>query len=96
MFYFQIYKSDSVQDYWIDLENQPIGVVDSLVPLKEFTNNPKKDPLPNSIKCRLNERKRLIKSNKHQTTKRERIKQLNKKIKSHFHNAKASKVRRQV
>ena len=50
------------------------------------------------IKHKINERRMLLKSNRHCTAvnKTERIKVLNNDIKSHFNNAKALKVRRSI
>ena len=32
------FKSDSVQAYWNELENQLVNIIDELAPLVEFTN----------------------------------------------------------
>ena len=51
-----------------------------------------------SIKQKLNERKRLLKSNRTNTTsdKTKRIKSLKYEIKAHFHNAKSKCIRRSI
>ena len=91
-------KSDLVQDYWNEFETQLVGVADEIVPYKLFEFKTVVEPIPAMIKHKINERRRLLKSNKHYTTviKTERIKVLNKDIKSNFNNAKASKVRRSI
>ena len=79
-------KSDLVQDYWNEFETQLVGVADEIVPYKLFEFKTVVEPIPAMIKHKINERRRLLKSNKHYTTviKTERIKVLNKDIKSHF------------
>ena len=54
-----------VQQFWNMLENKIINKVDTLIPLKEFTNN----RVPNSkspvaIRSKINKRKRLIKKHR--------------------------------
>ena len=75
-----------VQDYWNEFETQLVGVADEIVPYKLFEFKTVVEPIPAMIKHKINERRRLLKSNKHYTTviKTERIKVLNKEIKSHF------------
>ena len=66
------------------------SVVDDLAPMVKYTNNVIITKVPQAIKHKLNERKRLLKSNRRTTTnaKTETIKHLNKEIKTYFHNAK--------
>ena len=75
-----------------------VGVADEIVPYKLFEFKTVVEPIPAMIKHKINERRRLLKSNRHYTTvnKTERMKVLNNDIKSHFNNAKASKVRRSI
>ena len=89
-------KSDLVKDYWNELETQLVGFTDEIVPYKLFEFKTVIEPIPAMIKHKINERKRLLKSNRHCTTmnKTERIKVLSKDIKFHFNNAKALKIRR--
>ena len=77
------FTSDSVQAYWDELENQLVGVIDDLAPVVMFSNKEVKSLTPQYIKNKLNERKRLIRINRINTscTRTERIKVLNKDIK---------------
>ena len=79
--------SDSVQPYWDALENQLVAIIDELVHLVQHKNSSIVVPVPAHVKHKLNLRKRLIRSNNNLITreKTERIKKLNKEIKSHFH-----------
>ena len=90
------FTSDSVQAYWNQLENQLIKIIDELVPLVEHRNTNIEAPVPSYIKHKLNERKRLLKSNRRDFTvaRSERIKKLNNEIKTHFHTKMKKKVRR--
>ena len=54
------------------------------------TNFTKNNEVPRTVKSKINERKRLIKTQ----AKVDRIKLLNKEIKSYFHNSHSSRVRR--
>ena len=69
-------KSDLVQDYWNKFETQLVGVTDEIVPYKLFEFKTVVEPIPAMIKHKINERRRLLKSNRHYTTviKTERIK----------------------
>ena len=44
------FELDSVQDYWNELENQLIGVVDSVEPLTKSRNNTVVESIPSHIK----------------------------------------------
>ena len=92
-------ESDSVQDFWNELENRLIGVVDEIAPLATSSNNTiKTTVMPPNLKNKINIRKRLIKSNKNHPCplKLEKIKSINKEIKSHYNQARATKVRRSI
>ena len=54
------FKSDSVQDYWNELEIQLIGVADEISPYKLSDFEMVIEPIPAMIKHKMNERKRLI------------------------------------
>ena len=56
------------QDYWNELENQLISVVDKIAPLTRVINKELPTTIPNFIKQKINQRKRLLKSNRLQTT----------------------------
>ena len=70
------FTSDSVQAYWNELENQLIGVIDDLAPLVMFSNKEIKVSAPQYIQNKLNERKRLLRLNRTNTSisRTERIK----------------------
>ena len=90
------FKSDLVQAYWNEVENQLVGVIDELIPYAEYTSYKIPTPVPREIKTNMNLRNKLIKGNKQATTvdKAERIKALNKEIKAHFHLTKAQNIPR--
>ena len=58
------FNSDSVQAYWNQFENQLMAVVDELVPLVQHRNYNITAPVPACIKNKINERKRLLRSNR--------------------------------
>ena len=81
------------------LSGNIIGVVDEIAPLATSSNNTIKTTLmPPNLKNKINIRKRLIKSNKNHPCplKLEKIKSINKEIKSHYNQARATKVRRSI
>ena len=69
-----------------------VAVVNELAPMVKHLNAIIQTPIPQYVKHKLNERKRLQRSNKTFTTteKTDRIKILNKEIKSYFHVKKKS------
>ena len=71
---------------------QLVGVMDEIVPYKLFEIKTVIELIPAMIEHKINE----MKSNCTTVNKTERIKVLNKDIKSHFNKAKASKVRRSI
>ena len=88
------FKSDSVQAYWNELENQLIAIIDDLAPLTEVINNELPNTVPVSIKKKMNQRKLLLKSNRSFATneKQERIKMLNNEIETFFHEEKDQRL----
>ena len=88
----------SVQAYWDELENQLVAIVDELVPVVQHKNSNINVPVPPHIKHKLNERKRLLRSNRNSVTteKSNPIKRLNKQIKAHFHTKVKKNVRRSI
>ena len=50
------FKSDLVQNYWNELENQLVAVLDDLVPLRESTSTILPTKIPDCIKHKMNER----------------------------------------
>ena len=90
---------DSVQGFWNAFEYKLIGVVDAIVPMREFTNRVSvKIEVPQAIKNKVNIRKRLLKKFKATPTPelKLRIKGLNKDIKSHHWNEKSKSIRRSI
>ena len=82
------FKSDSVQDFWNEFENQLINLVDEIVPLVSFTNNCGTiNQNPTSIQNLINVRKRLLKSIKLRpcAEKLGRIRSINKEIKTFYY-----------
>jgi hypothetical protein len=59
------FESDSVQGYWNEIENQLAGIIDTLAPVEEFTNNSSTKSLstPDFIRKMQNRRKGLLKKN---------------------------------
>ena len=47
------FKSDSVQAYWNELENQLVNIIDELAPRVEFTNDQIILPVPAFIKNKI-------------------------------------------
>ena len=92
------FNSDSVQAYWNQFENQLVAVVDELVPLVQHRNSNITAPVPACIKNKINERKRLLRSNRQyvNTERTDRIKRLNKDIKNHFNTKMKKNVRRSI
>ena len=52
---------DNVQNMWDSFESRLVKVVDKVTPLTEFINCKVKTTLPNSIKQKINKRKKLLK-----------------------------------
>ena len=81
-------RTDDVQSTWNNFEAILMPIVDKLVPLVEFSNNStiKSTKPTDTIKRKINLRKRLLKSIKDIPTnaQRDRIKSLNVEIKHHF------------
>ena len=73
-------------NHWNEFETQLVGVTDEIVPYKLYEFKTVVELIPEMIKHKINDRRRLLKSNKNYTTvnKTERIKVLNKDIKFHF------------
>ena len=90
------FKSDSVQAYWNELENQLVNIIDELAPLVEFINDQIIVPVPAFIKNKIYVRKRLLRSNRryHTQDKLIKIKALNQEIKQYYDNKKRASVRR--
>ena len=51
---------NNVQNMWDDFESKLVKVVDKVTPLTEFINRKVKTILPNSIKHKINKRKKLL------------------------------------
>ena len=90
----------TVQDLYNEIENKIINIVDTVAPIRKFTNNQQEESSkhPEWIKRKLNLRKRLIrklKLDKTQETK-SRIKNLSVEIKAHFTNQKKHMVRQGI
>ena len=88
-----------VQQYWNNLENIIIGVIDKILPIVEICpQKVQKNEIPNSIQTKMNRRNRLIKKNKVRTSMelKSKIKSLDKEIKSFFHLSKSSKIRQKI
>ncbi len=92
-------EDDTVQGTWNLFENKLVNILDILIPMRDFTNNNCKTIKSNPvIKNKLNVRKRLLKlykTNKSNTIK-EKIKVLDKVIKTHFHSERVKDVRRSI
>ena len=92
-------EDDTVQGTWNMFENKLVNILDVLIPVKEFTNNTcitiKHNPM---IKNKINIRKRLLKIYKTNKTVciKEKIKILDKEIRSHFHTQRSKDVRRSI
>ena len=59
---------NNVQNMWDEFESKLVRVVDKITPLTEFINGKVKIKLPNSIKNKINIRKRLLKQRKRTPT----------------------------
>ena len=83
---------------WDDFESKLVKVVDKITPLTEFINCKVKIKLPNSIKNKINIRKRLLKQRKRSPT--DKIKQklnfLNHEIKTFYFLQKRNAVRKNI
>ena len=92
------FESNSVQEYWNSFENVLINVVDKLAPLTFFESNLVKNNPPGNIKCKINKRKRWLRKIKLNFCPliQAEIKKLNKEIKSHFFNRKATIIRKKI
>ena len=53
---------------WDEFESKLVKVVDKITPLTEFINSKVKTKLPNTIKHKINKRKRLLKQRKRSPT----------------------------
>ena len=62
------FQSDLVQDYWNELETQLVGLADEIAPYKLSEFKTVIEPIPAMVKHKINERKRLMKSNIRFTT----------------------------
>ena len=93
-------QADTPQSYWNQLEQKILTITDQIVPYVPFINNASVKSLqPNSaMKKKLNLRKRLIKISRTNPNDplRIRINNLNKEIKSHFHNQKYNNIQRSI
>jgi hypothetical protein len=93
------FENDSVQEYWNSLENVIINVTDSLAPLATFRNVAFTESyVPRHIKAKVNQRDRLLKTNKLKNCPEisNKIKDLNKSIKYHFFQHKAKKIKNKI
>ena len=88
-----------VQQYWNIFENHVINAVDKVVPIEELCpQKMKKNEIPTQIRTKLNQRIRLIKKNKTQPSLvlKNKIKSLDRTIKSFFHTNKSNKIRNKI
>ena len=89
---------NNVQNMWDEFESKLVRVVDKITPLTEFINGKVKIKLPNSIKNKINIRKRLLKQRKRSPT--DKIKQklnfLNHEIKTFYFSQKRNAVRKNI
>ena len=87
------WASLNVCDHWNEIENIIISCVDKIAPLKSYVlkeNNC--EPVPGTIKNKINKRNRLLKS-RNTTVTAPLIRNLNSEIKEYFVSRKISKVR---
>ena len=92
-------ESDSVQGTWNIIENKIVKIVDKIVPMVTFVNNSKiKQKMDPAIRTKINKRKKLLMQQKKSRNEelRQRIKVLDKEIRSYFVTMKASHVRRSI
>ena len=92
-------KATETQSFSNIFENKLINIVDQIVPLKEYTTNKKGREVNNRAMRRLiNLKRKKVKSWKRtgNITDRNEIKEINKKIKSKFHNERKDQVRREI
>ena len=90
---------DTVQGFWNQFENKLLGVVDGLAPLQVLRNgNECNSKPPPHIKNKINVRKRLLRQFKHNKTMelKERLKALDKSIKSYYVETTRKRVRKMV
>ena len=94
------FESDSVKGYWNEIENQLAGIIDTLAPIEEFTNNSSTKSLstPDFIRKMQNRRKGLLKKIKkeHRQDIKIEIKLIDKAIKGYYHKKKACNVKRTI
>ena len=93
------FDDDTVQGTWNIFENKLINIIDTIVPVTEFSSTSDcVKSIPMQIKTKINQRKRLLKSFK--ITKcietKIRIKTLDKEIRFYFNTAKRKNVRRLI
>ena len=92
--------TDDPQTSWNIFENFLLPVIDEIVPLVPFLNNQTQSSLkePKIINQKLNLRKKLLKKLKNEKTNllRDRVKNLNHEIRSHFLSKKSKTVRRNI
>ena len=93
------YNITNVQQFWNNLENGIVGVVDAVAPVTEFTNNYTTRSGPQTVlKPLINKKRRLLKLYK--TSKREQlldnIKEINKSIVEKSKHIKRNSVRRSL
>ena len=55
---------NNVQNMWDEFESKLVKIVDKIMPLTDFVNHKVKKPIPNEIKHKINQRKRLLKQRK--------------------------------
>ena len=83
----------SVCDHWNALENIIINCVDDIAPLKCLKpNNSNFEPIPGTVKNKINKLNRLLKS-RNTVINAPILRNLNKEIKDHFVSRKVSKVK---
>ena len=91
---------EDTQSIWNSFENKLIDIIDEIAPLVPFSNNQTVKSLKpsNTIKRKLNLRKKLLKRQQNNPTNeiRDRIKNLNVEIKLHYLNMKRNNMQRMI
>ena len=89
---------NNVQNMGDEFESKLVKVVDKITPLTEFTNCKVKIKLPNSIKHKMNIRKRLLKQRKRSPTNeiKQKLNFLNHEIKTFYFSQKRNEVRKNI
>ena len=88
-----------VQQYWNEFENTIINVIDKILPIETTClHRTQKTEIPNTIRTKINQRKKILKKYKLQPSfeLKTKIKILDKAIKTFFHSNKSSKIRNKI